>query len=77
MYPIWVGFERRSATKPSLNTPASTVIAPTINARAEPYATAVDGSPLAATIGMTVAAIIGPREESGPRTRTRLGPNRA
>ena len=35
MYPIWVGFERRSATKPSLNTPASTVIAPTMSASTE------------------------------------------
>ena len=35
MYPIWVGFESRSATKPSLNTPASTVIAPTMSASTE------------------------------------------
>ena len=30
-----------------------------------------------AASGMTVAAIIGPRDESGPSTRTRDGPNRA
>ena len=35
MYPICVGLDRSSATKPSLKAPASTVIAPTINANSE------------------------------------------
>ena len=35
MYPICVGLDRSSATNPSLKTPASTVIAPTINASNE------------------------------------------
>ena len=35
MYPICVGLDNSSATNPSLKTPASTVIAPTINANSE------------------------------------------
>ena len=72
-----VGFEIRSATKPSLATPASVMIAPTRSASAEPSATARAGSPCAATSGRMVAAIIGPSDESGPSTRIRDGPNTA
>ena len=43
----------------------------------EASATARSGSPFAPTIGMSVAAIIGPSEESGPSTRMREGPNAA
>ena len=43
----------------------------------EASAIARAGSPSAATSGRTVAAIIGPREESGPSTSTRDGPKTA
>ncbi len=77
MYPICVGFDSNSATNPSLNTPASTVSPPTIRASIDAYATALPGSPFAATRGSTHAAIIGPRDESGPSTSTLDGPNTA
>ncbi len=74
MYPIWVGLESRSAMNPSFAVPASTVITPTMIASMDASATARPGSPSAATRGSTVAAIIGPREESGPSTRILDGP---
>ena len=43
----------------------------------EASAIAVAGSPLAPASGRMVAAIIGPRDESGPSTSTRDGPNTA
>ena len=74
MYPIWVGFESRSATNPRWNTPARTVTAPTISASADASAIARSGSPSTSRSGARVAAIIGPRDESGPRTKMRDGP---
>jgi hypothetical protein len=53
------------------------MMAPTISARIDASATARSGSPLAAIRGMIVAAIIGPRDESGPSTRILDGPNTA
>ena len=53
------------------------MIAATMIASSEASATARLASPLAATSGRTVAAIIGPSEESGPSTRIRDGPNTA
>ena len=63
--------------KPSLAAEAATMIAPTMSASIDARATARPGSPPAATSGSTVAAIIGPSEESGPSTRMREGPNTA
>jgi hypothetical protein len=60
-----------------LATPASTVITPTSSASIEASATARCGSPLAPTMGMMVAAIMGPSEESGPSTRILEGPKMA
>lgn len=60
--------------KPRRPTPASIVIAPTIRASTEARAIARSLSPPEATSGRIVAAIIGPSEESGPRTRIRDGP---
>ncbi len=77
MYPICVGLDSRSATKPSRSTAASTTIAPVIRASIEASATARSGSPWAATSGSSVAAIIGPSDESGPSTRIGDGPNSA
>ena len=48
---------------------------PTISASTEAMATALTGSPSAIKSGASVAAIIGPSEESGPSTRILLGPN--
>ncbi len=80
IYPIMVGFDRRSATNPKRARPASVVMAPTSNASIERRGQG-DGpswiSPCAPTSGKMVAAIIGPREESGPNTSTFDGPNRA
>ena len=50
------------------------MIAPTNSASIEASATARAGSPLAAIKGRIVAAIIGPSDESGPRTRIFDGP---
>jgi hypothetical protein len=69
-----VGLEIRSAMKPSLATAARIMIAATMIASSDASATARIGSPLAAIRGRIVAAIIGPSEESGPRTRIRDGP---
>jgi hypothetical protein len=77
MYPRIVGFEIRSAMNPRRAMPTSAVMTPTNRARTDASATARAGSPLAPTIGMIVAAIIGPSEESGPNTRTFDGPNNA
>ncbi len=77
MYPIWVGFESRSATNPSFATPARIITTPTIRANIDARATAAAGSPFASTSGAIVAAIIGPSEESGPSTRIFEGPNTA
>jgi len=63
--------------KPSPATPASTVMSPTRIASSEARAIARSGLPFAPTSGRIVAAIIGPREESGPSTRTREGPKTA
>ena len=57
--------------------PASTVMTPTSSASIEASATARSGSPLAPTMGMMVAAIMGPSEESGPSTRILEGPKMA
>ena len=62
---------------PSLATDARTMMAPTISARIDASATARSGSPSAAISGRIVAAIIGPRDESGPSTRILEGPNTA
>jgi hypothetical protein len=77
MYPIWVGLERRSATKPKCASPAIVMTTPTRTASTDAYATARSGSPPARARGAMVAAIIGPSEESGPSTRMRDGPNAA
>ena len=69
-----VGFDRRSATNPSLAMPPTTMITPTISASIDASATARAGSPLAAISGRIVAAIMGPSEESGPSTRIFDGP---
>ncbi len=53
------------------------MIAPTISASIDANAIARSGLPLEPRIGRIVAAIIGPNEESGPRTRIRDGPNTA
>jgi hypothetical protein len=57
--------------------PASTVRTPTSRASIEASAMARCGSPLAPTIGMMVAAIMGPSDESGPSTRILEGPKMA
>ena len=62
---------------PSRATPATVVITPTSSASSDASATARSGSPFDARIGSSVAAIIGPSEESGPSTRIRDGPNTA
>jgi len=53
------------------------MIAPTIRASIDANAIARSGLPFDPTIGRIVAAIIGPSDESGPRTRIRDGPNTA
>ena len=63
--------------KPSLATAARIMIAPTMIASIDASAIARFGSPSAPASGRIVAAIIGPSEESGPRTRIRDGPNAA
>src|SRR5262249_15646055 len=63
--------------KPNLASPARTMITPTRIASREANAIARAGSPPATSSGVTVAAIIGPRAESGPSTSTRDGPNTA
>ena len=63
--------------KTSFATAPTLMIAPTMSARTDASATARAGSPLAPASGRIVAAIIGPSEESGPRTRIRDGPNTA
>src|SRR5215475_10114865 len=77
MYPIWVGLDSRSATNPTLTSPATTMITPTRIARSEANAIALAGSPPATISGITVAAIMGPNAESGPRTNTFDGPKTA
>ena len=77
MYPSMVGRESRSAMNPSFATPATVIISPTISASMEASATALAGSPPAPNEATITAAIIGPSEESGPRTRIREGPNTA
>ncbi len=63
--------------KPSLATPARSMIAATMIASIDASSTARSGSPLAAISGRIVAAIIGPSDESGPSTRIRDGPSTA
>ena len=63
--------------KPSFAMPISTVIPPTNRASFDARATARAGSPFAPASGRIVAAIIGPNDESGPRTSTRDGPKAA
>ncbi len=63
--------------KPSFATDARIMTAATMSASIDASATARSGSPPAATRGSTVAAIIGPSEESGPSTRIRDGPHTA
>ncbi len=74
MYPICVGLDRRSATNPRWKTPARIITAPTIRASAEASAIARFGSPPASRSGASVAAIMGPSDESGPSTRILEGP---
>ena len=59
---------------PSFATALTIMIAPTMSASIEASAMARFGSPSAPASGRIVAAIIGPREESGPSTRIRDGP---
>lgn len=63
--------------KPSFAQAPRSMNPPTRRARMEARATACCGSPPAAMSGRIVAAIIGPRAESGPRTRIRDGPKTA
>lgn len=63
--------------KPSFATPTRIVMSPTRIANIDASAIALSGSPLDASNGTNVAAIIGPSEESGPSTSTRDGPNSA
>jgi hypothetical protein len=72
-----VGRDRRSATNPSLAIPAIAVMAPTIRASIEARAMARLGSPPDPARGRITAAIIGPRDESGPSTRIFDGPRSA
>ncbi len=61
--------------KPSLARPAPTVTSPTMSASIPARAIAISWLPAAS--GRIVAAIIGPSDESGPRTRIGDGPTRA
>ena len=61
--------------KPSFSAPAPTVTSPTMSASIPARAIAISWLPAAR--GRIVAAIIGPRDESGPRTRIGDGPTRA
>jgi hypothetical protein len=72
-----VGLEISSAMKPSLANPATSMMIATRMASSDARATARCGSPPAATSGSTVAAIMGPNDESGPSTRIRDGPTSA
>ena len=74
MYPICVGIDRRSAMNPSFASPARSMMVPTMRASSDASAIALAGSLSAPISGRIVAAIIGPRAESGPRTRTFEGP---
>ncbi len=62
---------------PSFARPAPISMAATRRASIDASAIARSGSPPDPTIGRSVAAIIGPSEESGPSTRMREGPNAA
>ena len=53
------------------------MIAPVISASIDASAIARAGLPSEPRIGSSVAAIIGPSDESGPSTRIREGPNSA
>ena len=57
---------------PKRSRPAATHSTPAMTASMPASATACSGSPAAR--GMIVAAISGASDESGPRTRIRLGP---
>ena len=72
-----VGLEISRAMNPSFATAPTIMIAATMIASTEASAIARSGSPSAPASGRMVAAIIGPREESGPSTRIRDGPNTA
>ena len=63
--------------KPSFAIPARIMNAPTISAIIDASAIARSGLPPEPMIGRIVAAIIGPRDESGPNTRIRDGPSSA
>ena len=73
--PIRMGFESSSVRIPSRRTPNAMQHAPEISARPPARSPARAGSTSAS--GAIVAAMIGASDESGPRTRIRLGPNRA
>ena len=62
---------------PSFATPAAIMNTPTSSASIEASSTARSGLPPDPMIGISVAAIIGPSDESGPSTRIREGPNTA
>ena len=74
-YPIRMGFESRSVTSPRRSSPNAMPNAPEISASAAASSVARLGS--AAASGAIVAAMIAASDESGPRTRIRLGPNSA
>ncbi len=61
--------------KPNLKMPAATQMRPVMIESIPASAIARAGSPAAS--GSTTAAMIPASEESGPRTRMRLGPKRA
>src|SRR4029077_920195 len=74
-YPIRIGFDSRSVSRPSLRTPNAMQNAPEITARPAARFVVRAGSPSAS--GATVAAMRAASDESGPTTRIRLGPNTA
>ena len=70
-----MGFESRSVTKPARTIPAPKLNRPATRARPPARATAWAESPAAS--GTTVTAMSAASDESGPRTRIRLGPKMA
>src|SRR4029077_10402218 len=74
-YPIRIGFDSRSGSRPSRRTPNAMQNAPEIRARPAARLVVRVGSPSAS--GATVAAMSAASDESGPTTRIRLGPQTA
>ena len=75
IYPYRIGLESSSVMKPSRANPAAMQTAPETIAIMLARATARIGSPPES--GKITARITAASEESGPRTRIRLGPNSA